>query len=377
MGRAEKIVGPVSSRHHSISLSSLMGPSQENSREHFQKAIDAEIKSLEEYTRALKLRRNALSPVSSLPSDVFAAIFSILCLPGTPSLDGKPDHHLAQLSVSHVCHQWREIALNQPLLWSHVNFTTLSPAGATEILVRAKSAPVFLEASLSGHYWSDVRFSTFRRELQARIPHLRRLRTSAGSTDLEQTLEEIVSSAPILEQLSLSSRDVVSQKLGQNKTYSKRSFIPDTLFNGSTPRLSCLELSCCDISWKSPLFKGLKHLEILTPSTTERPELAVWLGALDEMPQLVTLTLHEASPVAPSVPFDVERTATIPSLTRLDILANPGDCALALAHLELPALTRLCLTAISSGLPNNSDLQPLSFLSNYHLRRHITVTRRQ
>jgi hypothetical protein len=64
------------------------------------------------------------------------------------------------------------------------------------------------------------------------------------------------------------------------------------------------------------------------------------------MPQLKTLTLHSASPIAPPFPFDVERTVTLPSLTRLDILASPGDCALALAHLDLPALTWLCLTAL-------------------------------
>ena len=126
------------------------------------------------------------------------------------------------------------------------------------------------------------------------------------------------------------------------------------------------ELSYCDISWKSPLLKGLKHLEILAPSTTERPELAVWLGALNDMPQLVTLTLHSASPIAPSVPFDVERTVALPFLTHLDILANLGDCALALAHLDLPALTRLCLTAISTRLPNNSNLQLLL----PHVARH-------
>ena len=76
--------------------------SQENLQ--LQKAIDAEIKSLEESVRALKLRRNALSPISSLPPEVFAAIFSILCLPGTSSPGRKPDYHLARLSVSHVCH---------------------------------------------------------------------------------------------------------------------------------------------------------------------------------------------------------------------------------------------------------------------------------
>ena len=136
-------------------------------------------------------------------------------------------------------------------------------------------------------------------------------------------------------------------------------FIPDTLFNGSTPRLSCLELHNCNISWKSALLKGLKHLEIFTSSQDARPKLADWLGALDRMPQLTTLTLHLASPIAPPLPFDIQCTVTLPSLTHLDILASLGDYAFALAHLDLPALTWLCLTTLSSCLLNSSEVHKL------------------
>src|SRR6266702_792197 len=80
------------------------------------------------------------------------------------------------------------------------------------------------------------------------------------------------------------------------------------------PRLSCLMLRNCDISWKSPLLKGLRHLDIRTPSAGRRPGLSVWLDVLDEMPELKTLTLHSATPVVPhgaSFPSDVERTVTL------------------------------------------------------------------
>ena len=112
----------------------------------------------------------------------------------------------------------------------------------------------------------------------------------------------------------------------------------------------------CYISWKSPLLKGLKHLEIFKPSTHGRPDLAGWLDTLDEMTQLKTLILHSASPIAHSLPFNVERAITLPSLTHFDISGSLGDCALALAHLDLPALTSLCLSADLSG-PNVDDVQ--------------------
>jgi hypothetical protein len=327
-----------------------MNPTQAISWEHLQQTIDAAVESLEQSIRALKesirtlnIRRNALSPISSLPPEVFATIFSFACLPGIPSLGGKPHHNLTRIHVSHVCHQWREIALNQPLLWSHIDFTTLSLAGATEILVRAKSVPLYLEA-----------FGIFGTRLQARIPQICHLSINAEPYHLLSTLEELVSPAPTLKYLSLVSRGVSN---GRNRrAWDERDvFISDALFEGDAPRLSCLKLRNCGISWKSPLLKGLKYLEILAPSERARPNLVVWLDALNEMPQLKMLTLHSASPIALSFPFVVKRKVTLPSLTHLDISASVADCALALAHLELPALTWLCLILIS--YQNDNSLQ--------------------
>ena len=364
-----------------------MNPTQANSWEHLQQAIDAEIKSLEESIRALKRRRNALSPISSLPPEVFAVILSFACLPGIPSLGGTPEHNLARIHVSHVCHQWREIALHQPLLWSHVDFTTLGLAGASEMLVRAKSVPLYLEATRASSRcwesrWDGEQFDAFLTELQARVPHICHLSINAKGYHLGNTLDLLVSPAPTLKYLSLVSPGVTERK---HETIWDEVFIPDALFEGIAPRLSRLELRNCYISWKSPLLKGLKCLIILTPFESVRPNLAVWLDALDEMPQLQTLTLHSASPIALPLPFVVERTVTLPSLTHLDMSASVDDCALALAHLDLPALTWLCLiqlyqknSSVQGALQyvarhahGSQDIQPLQsiLISTYYSTR--------
>ena len=325
-----------------------MNPTHPNSRKHLQQAIDDEIKSLEESIRALKSRRNTHSPVSSLPPEVFAAIFTFVCLPGVPSSGGNPGQNLTRLHISHVCQQWRGIALDQPLLWSHINFNTLSSAGASEILIRAKSVPLYLEARVSHPYWRKVEIGIFQKELQSLVPRICHLSIRADRPQLlHSTLKGLVSPAPTLEYLSVS---VDAEKIS----------IPDNLFNGCTPRLFCLELCDCNINWKSPLLKGLKYLDIRRLSEDARPELAVWLDALCELPQLQALTLHSASPIAPPSPFDVERTLTLSALTLLDIAASAWDCALALAHLDLPALTCLRLNVVSfSRFPNYSDVQNL------------------
>ena len=328
---------------------------QEHSREILQQAIDARIKvleeSIEEPVRVLKYERNALAPISSLPPEVFAIIFSFSCS------SGKPDDNLTRIRLSHVCHQWREIALNQPLLWSHVDFTTLSSAGTAEILARAKSSPLYLEARISSQSWNDVRFSTFLKEVQARLPHICHLDVSAEGPDIHSILRALGSPAPILEYLSLFST---------TESYSANASTPDTLFDGSAPRLSCLTLCHCGISWKWPRFKGLKYLEIVGPAVNSNPTLTVWLDALSEMPDLKTLILNEAiltwaSP-APPFQFDVERTVTLPSLAHFDIVGNLEDCVLALAHLDLPAVTQLSLEALcydSNSFPERDHVQKL------------------
>ena len=336
-----------------------MHPNKANHREYLREAIDTEIQSLEESIResvlALRQRRkarNALAPISSLPTEVTNSIFSLLRVPGAspPCIPGeKPDRQasLAWLRVTHVCHQWREIAFNHLLFWSYVDFTTVSSAGAAEMLARAKKTPLHLEARIPDH-WDNARFSAFERELLPRVSHTRYLSISTKAVYLRRTIHGLSSPAPTLEHLSLS----------QPSALWARVIVPNTLFNSTTPSLSSLEICNCDISWRSPLFKGLRNLEIRAAPENVRPCLRDWLDALGEMPQLKNLVLHSASPIAPPFPFDIERTATLPFLTRLDVSTSAEDCALALAHLVLPALTCLCITAESYHL-NGEDLKKI------------------
>ena len=324
-----------------------MNQTQEISRDFLQQALDARIRALEESfvesVRLLTLERNTLSPVSFLPPEIFAVIFSFMCS------SEKPCHNLARLRLSHVCHQWREIVLTQPPLWSYVDFTTLSSVGAAEMLARAKSVPLCVEATISSPRCNDVRFDTFQKELQACIPRIRHLSISAERADMLSTLRVLGSPAPTLEHISLSST-------GENI------LVPDTLSDGSTttPRLSFLKLDHCGISWERPLWpllKSLKHLEIIRPSSW--PKLTVWLDALAEMPELKTLILNFASPVMYAHPIVIKRTVTLPSLADFIIVESLNDCVLALAHLDLPALTHLSLEAVCFTFPKSGDVQQL------------------
>ena len=338
-----------------------MSASQENSRERLQQAIDAEIQSLEasdsESVRELKLRRNALSPISSLPPDVFAVIFFLLCFARDGGIITQRDKHM-RFYLSHVCHQWREMALNQAVLWSEVDFSYLSLACTSEILARAKTVPLDLNARVPD--WNTARFRAFHKQLQAHVPHAYQITINAELVRLREILGGFVSPAPTLKRLSLISRGGYRNE----KTAGWESFIPDTLFDGFAPKLSYLFLFRLTISWTSPLLKGLRHLEIHRPSLS--PTLVHWLDGLDRLSQLETLILLSPAPIPPQDDVEHRGNATLPSLTYFEIHGSPAECALALGHLDLPALTALSIAGLPQPSDSINDLQTLL----PHVARH-------
>ena len=310
--------------------------------DHLRQAIDDEIDSLEESTRALRARRNELASISRLPPETLGSIFFFLSLSkwrdaAEDLARGKIPGVMEWVCVTHVCRRWRETALNHPRFWSRINLTQLTPVGMHEILARTKIVPLHLEADVTK--WSTEQIVAFKKQLETHVFHTRHL--SISGECLPTLLKQLVSSAPILESLSLSTK---SPLLVSSSPDSPQAIIPDNLFNHTTPNLTSLELEYCNISWLSPFLKGLRTLQILNLSTEARPKLEDWLNVLNEMPQLEELSLQSATPLAPLTgPLIPEpsRSATLPSLTRFHISDSSKECALAITHLVLPAFTRL------------------------------------
>jgi hypothetical protein len=84
-----------------MNLAMDSGPS--SSWQYQQRAIDAEIKSLEVSLRALRQRRNTLSPISSLPAEVIAGIFllRVYLISGLTARPGLKAPGSARLFGSH------------------------------------------------------------------------------------------------------------------------------------------------------------------------------------------------------------------------------------------------------------------------------------
>jgi F-box-like len=231
-----------------------MDSSIQDSPRNLRRVINKKLRKLETSARVLKLRRNALVPISHLAPEVLEIIFSFLFLPEKfePSMTGGKRDRLAWLRVSHVCHRWREIALNQPRFWSRINFNTLTLAGVTCVLSRSKMAPLVLEANLSDVYWDWYRQDTFRKQLMDHISHISQLNIIADSLSLNSVFRKLVSPAPILDSLSV----IVNNITSSGMEILTKIPLPLSLFDGMAPRLSILRLTQCEISWTSPLLKA-------------------------------------------------------------------------------------------------------------------------
>ena len=309
--------------------------------------IDGDIKVLKCVVQEMEYCRNTLVPISRLPPETLAVIFSLLPFIAHDS-DGVP--YLASIYVSRVCRRWREIALSFPSLWSHIHFTKLTPTGIPKILARAKTSPLHLEAKIIPQ--RKARFNAFVNLLEARISHTRHITISG---QFRTMLKRLVSPAPALVFLSL--KTLLHPYISSLSQY----IIPDSLFNGTAPKLTRLDLYGCSIGSKSPLLKDLQILKIWTPSAQEMPTLQDWLAGLNEMPQLKILTVHHATPTisgdSPRI-SEPQRIVTLHSLTHSDIFAPANDGALALAHLILPALISLHM-AVESRSEDGDDVRLL------------------
>jgi hypothetical protein len=298
------------------------------------RAVENKIKWFEEFTHTMKVHRNTLVPISRLSAEILSIIFSLLPSFEVLDLESSPPTLLSP--VSHVCHRWREISLNQPFLWNNINFTKLTPAGTSVMLDRAKTAPLYLGAQTVK--WKRAKFKAFRKQIEAHIRDIRHLSITAKPKRLKSMLGRLISSAPFLELLSIDDRERSSSVI-----------IPDNLFGGIAPKLTHLRLYNCGTRWKSPLFKGLRVLELFSFPQHARITFYYWLRALKQMPQLERLVLHDGIPtdLVPLgfLPQELEHTVDLPFLTELSISASVSECAVVLAHLVLPALTRLCINA--------------------------------
>lgn len=91
-----------------------------------------------------RARLNALLPINArLPPEVLAQIFAAYIHASHDPEEYAGYHRhppYAWLKIAHVCHYWREVAIQTPSLWSYITLTRLECV--KEMIMRSKEAPL-------------------------------------------------------------------------------------------------------------------------------------------------------------------------------------------------------------------------------------------
>ncbi|TFY56280.1 hypothetical protein EVG20_g8988 [Dentipellis fragilis] len=308
--------------------------------------VELEIKAVELMVSSIRTHYNTFSLVNRLPPELLTLIFSFvrdcyldLSRPFPRSkICTEPLLAIPWFKVTHVCRQWRNVALENPDLWSHV---VLGTKWMPENFRRSRRAPLTINHSFpsdnelekQGIHTFNEDMDDLEEEIAHHRSHLLQLTLAGTIVDFQWILHPLHGPAPLLERLDLWNTG--------GPEYDAPSFPGD--LNTFTPRLHFLRLVGWEASWTTLTFKTLVYLEV-KPSPPAESNVPVgdfcdFLGALEKMPCLEVLRLTNVLPSPPSTaaPHSVLGPIVIlPKLRQITLSEDTSVCGLALKHIVAP-----------------------------------------
>lgn len=264
--------------------------------------------------------QNAFAPPNSLPPELLRQIFSYLNHP--------PGRNANLIRATHVCKQWRTVALADPALWS--SFALHNADCVRECLVRSKDMPLSLALVLKPSIASaiHIRRGTHRvRSLSITIPE---------AESIEILLNTLKAGAPLLEELRV--KQLWAYKGGRFRGRPVRLTGPHFVFDDAAelPSLRSLILDDVPLPFLPPA--TLRHLDLIMSVRTAEyplPSLPALLALLGRCPQLREAKLRGRP--NRSDPPALGTTIALPNLDQLTLTLYPIRVnATLLSHLVLP-----------------------------------------
>jgi len=291
--------------------------------------------------------RNNFAPINRIPPEVLSLIPDYCCSCGMDEM---------LITLTHVCHGWRELFISRSSLWASLDCTDVEQ---TRVYIeRSKSSPleIILEKSKDGAYCNDALLLAF--------PHINRLGslTICGPSDILADLtKHFICPTPLLRKL----------KIDLDFDRDRAPKFPGALFDGDISSLRRLSLSglTTNLPWRNLVnlttFK-LSHF----PGTVDPPFTTRLLDFFEGAPLLRDITLRHSIP-APSDP-PPERLVSLPYLKELTTTSQRAQSTL-LNHLSIPSGAHLVITFTFSG-ENSRILDNLpKNLNNIDNLSHITA----
>lgn len=289
-----------------------------------------EIAQHERYISLKKQELNSLLHVNRLPSEVLSEIF-VVRVAQWRQLRDPSGRSVANpwVELAHICHRWREIALDSPKFWSNFVVTRLD---STEVMLhRSKHAPLLVEMNTSS--WLQPQES-----IQSTFYHIHRIQSLEFRTYPSHFASyDIGMTAPILHSLLY----IVEVRSSHDQ-------LQGTPFDRmDMPSLSILVLGGIRAPWSSPLLRPtLTRLSLkagLDPRFHHDPAtMPEMLQVLNSMPVLEHLELRG---VLPAVEADESArkldTTPLRYLASMIIVASAASAAYFLQCVSYPTTARL------------------------------------
>jgi hypothetical protein len=321
--------------------------------------MDEQEEKLKRVLSKLRMLRNALAPVNSLPDELLLSIFSLLS--STDAWTARPRGGSLWLSVVGTCQRWRNIAHSFPPLWSRIDFgNDVSKLRYAHHFIRL-SGDVPLKVSL----YRDRNRTTMDEITGILLPHLSRienLQFTLRGSNIHQLLPVLTCSAPLLRVLCLR-QDASSRSLLLER---QDSVMIPRIFDSDAPLLEQLTLKHVSVNWTTSIFQGLSVLDIASENPIYTPTMESFLDVLDACPKLQALRLVDAGPELPRGTVEYPeplRSVHLAELRRLTLSARCINVAWIAAHLEVPSSTVLRLSSdMESDAEDLSHLLPRNIL---------------
>lgn len=276
-----------------------------------------------------------------------------------------------QVTVSHVCKHWREVALDTPALWSEIDIETGRHAApsyrrASTYLSRTKEYPLSIAIDVNVCHSDDESVYSERSDSQSPetstqlqgimdllLPHTRRWRkfkvTAEDYFHFHTILNRLCDAPPasLLESLDLHHFDEELEPEPYSFPHPSHK-TPFVLFGDHAPKLRHVSLYGVHIDWHNTTFlKNLHSLELAYLSQDVRPSFDEFFTILRSSLELHTLDLCMAGPFG----FPREWPAFLPPPPLCDHYHDPHvPAAFATQprpldeHMSLPKLHELKLS---------------------------------
>ncbi|TCD61499.1 hypothetical protein EIP91_008365 [Steccherinum ochraceum] len=302
--------------------------------------------------RRLRYLKNSLIPISRLPPEILSQIFFAFCalVKNQPRAFGRYRREFEWLSVAHVCHEWRDVALSTPLFWSNIRLGNLSDTALATILARSQQAPLQITSD-----FDETRRSRVTCQLLILQEHMARVES------LDMCLPPHAFQDTITPSVSPSQMQRLVLKADSDHYTMEDAPL---LRQYSFPALKELELRGYRLSWHLSSFPHtLTHMSIdysnsTAPSRCSVAEVVAAIRPLSKLQDLRVQGMLSKDPVSSAV----LPSTSLTNLKYLLIKATPAANAHFLDCFRIPSTASVTI-AIERGSTNGLGLLVPSMIS--------------